>query len=435
MERKIFVSEFESEERLKDHDSFSLPSLSFFSKRNDTLIEAMDGLTITMAEDDDILVTRKKLPEEYLNYWSETIAKVDNFSPDIDDNDHKNRDSIYTLLQNDPDSYELLKSGTIVNYALVPEYYEMCDAMGLEDHEPDLETVLKINSKSYSNSLKLKLDLPAKGVDLRSVEEFDETVDQMLDKYGKVLLKDSLGVSGKGILPIDSIETAKRLSAHFRKQEGQGKAGFAFVLEPLLNRTMDFSCQFHIIPSKETVIDGYQKNHSKGYAYLSSGPLGKEEYELIMSSGYPECILKIAKEIGKEGYHGFACVDSMIVDENRVIPLVEINPRMSMGRFNLKLQKRFGKNSTLGYVEGMRNEAYSVSELFDDMKRKKILFTKDSPKGVIPLAPCTWCLDKCANQRVRVYFAIIYDTDDEYKEIYDTWLGHCSGSICTGPVA
>ena len=125
----------------------------------------------------------------------------------------------------------------------------------------------------------------------------------------------------------------------------------------------------------------------------------------------------------------------MIVDENRVIPFVEINPRMSMGRFNLKLQKRFGKNSTLGYVEGMRNEAYSVSELFDDMKRKKILFTKDSPKGVIPLAPCTWFLDECANQRVRVYFAIIYDTDDEYKEIYDTWLGHCSGSICTGHVA
>ena len=34
MEKRVFFSEFEAEEMLKDSNSFSLPSLSFFSKRN-----------------------------------------------------------------------------------------------------------------------------------------------------------------------------------------------------------------------------------------------------------------------------------------------------------------------------------------------------------------------------------------------------------------
>ena len=438
MEKKIFISEFEAEERLKDRNSFSLPSLSFFSKRNDTLIEGMDGLAITMADDGDILVTRKRLPEEYLAYWRDNICDVDNFSPESDGRgreEHSERYSIYELLQNDPEVSKLLKSGTIVNYALVPEFYEMCDVSGIENHEPDLNTVLKINSKAYSNSLKIKLDLPAKGINVRSVEEFTETAEKMLKEYDKVLIKDSMGVSGKGILPIDSLDSVQRLSAHFRKQEEQGRTGFDFVLEPLLNKTMDFSCQFHIKPEGEVIIDGYQKNHSKGYAYLSSGPLEKEESELIEASGYRQCIMKIAEEIFKDGYYGPACVDSMIVDENTVIPLVEINPRMSMGRFNLRLEKYLGKKSRLAYVEGMRNEGYGFDKLLEDLREKKILYERQNPTGVIPLAPCTWCMDECKGQRVRIYFAIIYETDEEYKEIYDTWLGHCSGSICTGPVA
>ena len=435
MEKRVFISEFEAEEMLKDNNYFLLPSLSFFSKRNGILLDGMDGLTISMAKDGDTLVTRKKLPEEYLAYWNENICKVNNCSPETLTNEQDKRSSIYSLLQKDTNVYDCLRNSKIENYAVVPEFYRMCENLGIRNTEPDLATVIKMNSKAYSNSLKIRLDLPLKGINVKSIDEFEKNAKEMLKENGRILIKDSMGVSGKGILPINDEKTVVHLADHFRRQEEQGKRGFDFVIEPLLNKTMDFSCQFHIGKNSEIFIDGYQKNYSKGYSYLGSGPLDEKEYAHIMNSGYRENIEKIAAEMAKDGYHGYACVDSIIADENDVIPLVEINPRMSMGRFNLMLGQRFGQKCRLTYFEGKRSSDCSIVELLDDINRKEILFTQNNRYGVIPLAPCTWCPDDCADQRVRIYFAITYDTDERYKEIYDTWLGHCSGSICTGSVA
>ena len=78
---RIYISEFEAEERLRREDSYSLPALSLFARRNDLLLEGMDALTITMAEEGDILVTRVPLPDPYLRWWEENFCRVTNISP------------------------------------------------------------------------------------------------------------------------------------------------------------------------------------------------------------------------------------------------------------------------------------------------------------------------------------------------------------------
>ena len=432
--RRLFISEFESEERLRSSRSFSLPSLSLFQKRNDLLLHGMDGLTISMAENGDILVTRIPLKEGYLNWWKEAFCEVKNISPENFDSDDSET-SIYSLLQKEKSMHGFLKQNLIRNYAVTPEYYDMCRSVGLEVTEPDLSVVAMINRKSWSNELRNRLGFSPCGITISSIEAFDASIRKMLDTYGRVLVKDSMGVSGRGILPVDSLKTAERLSLHFKKQKEEGKQIFDFVIEPYLNGTMDFSCQLHIEPDGNTVIDGYQKNSGIGFGYHSSENLSRAEMDLILSSGYPACVMNIADAMAEAGYFGYACIDSLIADEKTVIPLLEINPRMSMGRFNLSLHHKTGKNCRLSSLEGTASGHGSIEGMLEDLKELGILYTQDHPCGIIPLAPNTWDrAEISADNRIRIYYAIAYDTEEDYEKLLDPWLKYCAGSICSGTV-
>ena len=449
----IYISEFNSEEKLRSENIVTLPEISLFTKDSKTLVRNMDQLVITMLNEGDVLITKDKLPEEYLGFWRENICEIENVVPgefapkasnEIDDtygSESKNRASsgfndlsIYERSAYDKDIRRLLTDRKIVNYALVPDYYRMCSEAGVENIEPPLSLIRKLNSKVYSNELKYKFDLPAKGIHLTSVDEYETQIHQMLAEYGKVLIKDSMGVSGKGMLLIDSEGMAERLRVHFRKQEEKGKTEFSFILEPYLKRVMDFSCLFRIDESGGIEIDGFQKNESRGYAYQGTGPLSDEEYDFIMTSGYRDTVFKIAEDMASMGYHGYACIDSMIVEDriNQVIPLVEINPRMSLSRFNLMVSRKIGKSCRLGYVEGKRLEDVNTAKIITDLDSRKLLYKKQRGVGIIPLAPGIWDKDGMTGKRVRVYYIIAFDTEDEYEEILASWFTYCSRSICAG---
>ena len=427
---RVLISEYESEARLREPDSFSLPSLRLFQKRNEFLLNGMDGLTIAMLEDGDTIVTRKPLPEEYLRYWTANIRSISNFSPHTDSETETL--SVYQLLERDSEAPAILKQSQIINYAAVPEYFELCRTIGITPEIPSLSLIRQLNSKAYSNELRIRLDLPAKGVHLQSPEEYDAYVYHLLEEWGTVLIKDSMGVSGKGIMEIDSSGIAERIGNHFHRQMEEGKTHFDFILEPKLNRKTDFSCQFHITGQGEVVIDGYQKNASKGYAYLGSGSLSQDEQNLIHASGYVETIQTIAADMASLGFYGYACTDSMITMEDRVIPLLEINPRMSMARFNLNLETMLGRNCRLCNYEGIRGDSPDIDTILNELDEADLLYTKDRGKGVIPLAPSIWCVPEATQKHVRVYYVIVFDTESEYEKISDSWLAYCAGRICSG---
>ena len=435
---RILISEFEAEERLRKEDSYSLPALALFERRNDLLLQGMDALTIAMVEEGDILVTRIPLSQPYLHWWKENICRVANISPDPvlkGSEDAAGRTSVYQLLQGDNSLHALLKNHAVVNYAAVPEYYMMCRTVGIAVREPDLSVVEELSRKSWAAELRNRLGIPPYSVCAASPQEYDACVHEMLARYGSVLIKDSMGVSGRGILHVDSVKTAERISRHFQKQKEEGKTVFDFVIEPYLNKKMDFSCQLHIDCNGAVTIDGYQKNTGRGFGYRASGALSENERKRISDSGYRDVVNQIANAMAEAGYFGYACIDSMITDEDAVIPLLEINPRMSMGRFNLMLQKKTGKNCRLSYAEGKRRETGDCETFLSDLENIGLLYSRQHPSGIIPLAPATWQKRECAGKRVRIYYAVVYDTEEEYETLLDSWLAYCARCICSGAVA
>ena len=426
----IYISEFDSEEKIKSNNRFSLPRFSLFETGNQLLLSGMDQLLITMADEGDTLVTARKPDDNYLKYWCENVCEIESFTPKPLEGA-----SIYKRILEDEDGRRLLAENKIVNYALVPDYYQLRESLNdgsliKTEEEPSLDIIKKLSSKAYSNDLKYKYNLPLKGIHLKSLEEFAG-----FDKWddGKWLLKESMGVSGKGMVLIDSSGIAARLLKHFQREREKGAEEFDFILEPYLNNLMDFSCVFYITSDKEVIINGFQKNESKGFSYHGTGPLQPEVYDMIMATGYRELVIKIGKDMAEEGYRGYACIDSMIAEENQVIPLLEINPRMSVSRFNLRISERLGKNSRLSYIEGV-TKGVSIRDVLKGLESEAILYSKNRGKGVIPLAPGIWDCDEASGKKTRIYYMIVYETEEDYEKILASWLAYSSGSICAGSI-
>ena len=70
----------------------------------------------------------------------------------------------------------------------------------------------------------------------------------------------------------------------------------------------------------------------------------------------------------------------------------------------------------------------------EELDKTGILFRKGRDSGVIPLAPGTWDSPEMAGKRVRIYYIIVYNNEEEYEKILAAWLTYCSGSICAGNI-
>lgn len=413
MKNRVFIAEFNAEEKLKSGKEFSLPAFSFPNKIASSLLDGMDGLLLTMLDRNDYLITKYRLSDTYVDYWNENLFEFTNIGL-LEDASTDDR-NVYQLISDEYDIQQILRNKQIVEYAKIPDFYSMCNKLDMSEEGVSIEAVCKINKKSYSNNLKKKYGLKGLGIQVTSIEQFQSEAVGLLAKEEKILIKDSLGVSGKGLQVIEHVGQIERLVKHFEKQKNSGKKIFDFILEPFMNKKIDFSCQMFIDKNGKMSIQGYQKNNNKGFAYKESVELDEDEMQLINSSGYVQTIQKVSKEIYNDGYYGYVCIDSMILENEEIVEIVEINPRMSMARFNLNMQKNLGKHCCLTYSDVIFKSNYYIDDFIKSLRKHNILYLKGST-GVIPLAPGTWSVHRFgdnSNIKLRVYFIIVYQSSEE----------------------
>lgn len=417
MSNRVFCGEFNSEQKFINQDYVTLPSFPGKAYDNKILLDGMDGMLLTMMNDNDVLLSRYPLPESYVQYWNQQISQIKNVS--VLKKEEESESGIFHLISYNEDLMSFLQDKEIEEYAIVPELYEMLSKQNPEQTIPSLELIQELNSKAYSNFLKEKYDLPCKGVRVNDIAQFEQVANEMI-REGAIIIKDVMGVSGKGVLVLENEKAVNRLSRHFQKQSS--KKFFDFILEPYLHKTLDFSCQLTISNEGVINIQGLQKNNNRGFTYMETEDLESNEVKMIEESGYYEDVMNIAQEIKAKGYSGYICIDSMAVNDNSIVPLVEINPRMSMARFNLAMEKKLGHfKCCFSYVNVSSEKVCHIDKLMDELSERNLLFKKGSESGgIIPLAPNTWSLYNNCEQKVslRIYYMVAY-LDKElvmYKE-------------------
>jgi hypothetical protein len=274
---------------------------------------------------------------------------------------------------------------------------------------PKLEVVKRVNSKTWSTELRAAIEQPELGTIVRSTQQLLRCGGVML-AAGPIVVKEPYGVSGVGSVRVRSAEQLRRLSAHVACAEGLGR-DVELVVERLLPITASFSTQIDLDPAGSWRVVGIQAMVTRQASYVASYPGSKGLIARLHSGEHFRTIERIAHHLGREGYFGPICVDSLVTAGEKVISLGEINARISMGRINVALDRALTPFRRRSYVTSIGLRARSevgVDRLLAELSENRLLFHADNCKGVIPLAGLT--LPRPPHrQRGRFFCSVPYD--------------------------
>ncbi len=433
-EPSLYLGSFNSEQFWRGEDVSQLPAIA--DQQADAIVSVMDELQFVFCNSPhDLLVTRLPIDGYYKDYlWELGFSFAHNEFPLIEKTlESGKRKGICELLldaRNDGYYQDLLAPlSRLSSYSIEPFTEKLCQHYGLQGIGSDVEIVKKVNSKLFSHQLAKHLFPDTVGEIIYSASDLDAVGNRLLQS-SPFLIKDEFGVSGKGNLLISSLQILQRIVAYISKQERDGKHT-RFLLEPLLNKKTDFSCQFEIEATGKTKILSIQKMQNSGFAFSSIQTAESSFSEFLGTSGYFAQVEAIASQLHRVGYFGPVCLDSMLLETGKIVPVVEINARKSMGLINHYIDRFLAQFSTQGrlmfFSLGLSHYV-AFCELLQRMEQAEILFFKDRPRGIVPLASNTfnvnWELHKASAKQARAYkgrfyASVVSDNDEEPERIFN----------------
>ncbi|MCD1257236.1 hypothetical protein B5M42_000105 [Paenibacillus athensensis] len=393
----LVAGSFDAEQFWREPGASQLPSMP--DKERAFIIGAMDELLFALCSEGDALLVRYGLPVAQhaylyrLGYRFEanraplTEAALTPSSPR----------SVFALgleAEAAPAVERLSPQGRRLSaYAVIPQLAEFADRYGLAHNAPSYEAVRAVNSKIYSHHMYERLGLISPGVVAESAEELQRIGERLLAE-GPFLIKDPFGVSGKGNMLVSAPPLLQRVVKHLLAQEQQGRSS-RFLLEPLLEKETDFSCQFRIDDDGRWSLLSVQTMVNDAFAYLGSAQAGPELMTVLEQAGYFTLMERIAGELFKDGYRGNVCVDSMRLTDGALVPIVEINARQSMGLINAGLDRYlsdFGLTGSLISLSLGYERRFDYAAWLAELEREELLFLPGRSSGLIPLAANALCL-------------------------------------------
>ena len=416
MSKQFFCGAFNAEQCYKEEIFASLPS--FKDDSSEKIVLYSDEILFPLVENDGWFVTRAPINEMYREYLNTLGFVFKNYSSH-DFDDIRCLD-IYELLLNDQKFKHSIVSGEdnlyFDTFSIINGAKEMCKEYGIFYDYPDFNIVKKVNSKIFSSRINSLMGISDYSKIIQSSDDFDKFSKLYNQDY---LIKDPFGVSGKGIIRINNNSVRNSICSFLRKQEANGKI-VSFILEPFFNKLIDFSCQIYI--SKEGTIEILSVNemNNDGFSFSGIRAPSEELLKIIDSSNYLKTIELVGKQINLEGYYGYACIDSMVLKDERIIPVVEINARKSMSNVKNALDRRLSinsKKSMLSYYN-FKNTNLSIGTLLEALKSKGTLFNFDRG-GILPLSSSSITINKESDAkpykaRLFVYYA--YNTQNEFDK-------------------
>nr|VFK63476.1 MAG: hypothetical protein BECKUNK1418G_GA0071005_10343 [Candidatus Kentron sp. UNK]VFK70825.1 MAG: hypothetical protein BECKUNK1418H_GA0071006_10404 [Candidatus Kentron sp. UNK] len=405
----LHLGDFDSERFWRDTELARLPGIP--DKQAERIVSVMDELLFSACDRyacagpnsqarDDVLITRRPMQAAHKEYlWEIGFRFRNNEKPVIAPQSHLYHEAVCALLpEHAEESYFsslLADSAWAAFYSVLPTTQRLCEHFAIPSTIPNVDAVIRANSKCYSHRLAADLLGERYGVLAHSARGL-ETQGRRLLATTPFLVKDAFGVSGKGNVSIDSPRLLERITRYLIEQENKGKQT-RFLLEPLLDKVLDFSCQLYIHPEGAADIVSVQQMHNAGFAFAAIETADQAFMEQLEGSGYLNHMESVAARLYREGYFGPVCVDSMLLEDGGIRAMVEINARESMGFINHYVDhflQQFGKQGSLEFFSLGLPWDIGFEEVLERMRQTGILFEQNNPEGVLPLSANTLTINR-----------------------------------------
>lgn len=414
--RNVVTGAFDAESVWEPGNLSHLPVMTDETAKKVTV--SMDELLFLLCGKEDVLFTQAGFHPAFKEY----LTGLD-FSFDCNEERFSMEDSRLPIPHP-----EQVTGAVLDPFALLPTMEEWCSRFAVSYQFPSMACVKEVNSKGYSYELRRQLGLDYGAVMVCSAGELLEFGKELLKKHARgVVVKEFYGVSGKGNLLIQSPAILNRIAQFLERQEQKG-CTTQLLLEPCLEKELDFACAASIGQDQSVQIHTVQEMKTVGLAYGGSSKMQRDLYDCIEKSGYFHHIACACETLGRSGYFGDVCFDSMLLRGGSVIPIVEINARKSMTLLKHHLDQRLkasGLEAIFSYAPLLAPPGFSFSQLLKLLERERLLVTPEHPEGILPLSANTinemeeneavGCKKK---QRGRIYFAAVARTQESAKGYY-----------------
>ncbi|MCG8501078.1 MAG: hypothetical protein MJB12_11805, partial [Firmicutes bacterium] len=127
---------------------------------------------------------------------------------------------------------------------------------------------------------------------------------------------------------------------------------------------------------------------------------------------------KTAERLYEDGYYGHVCIDSMVLKNGEIVPIIEINARKSMSLLKHYLDKylhTFTLKGNFTYISAAFQGRIVFEELLKQMEKEGVLFQSGRKRGIIPLTANTLFINRDTDHaydsqktyKGRLYFAAV----------------------------
>jgi D-alanine-D-alanine ligase-like ATP-grasp enzyme len=301
-------------------------------------------MCLWLAGEPDAVVLREAPDPEFLSYLERigmalpTIVitqpgkATDSISQAILNSEECSR-KLNSLKSADSDLYLLAYGNTVLEQ-------EIANATGIPLLGPEGAVCAAVNSKIFSRRLSLRLGLlTIPGYECESLEDLEEAFRQMKPRVSagsKIVLKEAMGVSGKGLVVMEQSGKMDQVLDLFRRSHKAGRK-YAFVVEEWIDKEKDINYQVLITPAGDVRFLAIKESFARGAVH--AGHRCPPELTEIQLDSYHSAALAIGKELHHAGYSGIAGIDSIVDREGRVYPVLEINARFNMSTYQLSLER------------------------------------------------------------------------------------------------
>lgn len=278
-------------------------------------------------------------------------------------------------------------------YAVLPGTRAAAKALELAGELPGPEAVRLVNSKTWST----RLGLPGSGIVVTSLGELRTAA------AAPCVVKDPYGVSGQGNIVVDSPGRLALVERHLSRAPGRVE----LIVQPLYTRADDFAAHLTVDGAGHVIWHGIRQIHNEGHSYRGSSAPEPELLRRLDRAGYRATVESVAAEAATAGYRGPLSVDSMTTASGELIPVLEVNARLSPGMIAQLLGARLHlRNVPLRHTDSFERLVHLLDE--------KRLLVHDG-RGVLPLAAGT-----LVPPRGWFFYAVLGDTAPDLDAVLHT---------------
>ena len=303
--------------------------------KEDVIVNHLEEINLLITKKQDIILLRNMPSKEYLKTMEEFGVEIPCIMcPSCED---ENKGISELVLEDDnliieiKEKIKLEKKVIFVPYGVSELEEQISDKLEVPMLGSSNEINKKINNKVFSRRFAMEQGFRvAEGRVCEGLEELESVAYEMLEKFGKIIIKEPCGASGKGLWVVDS-EVKCRMSLTIIKRFFKNRIDSGWIVEEWCNKKADLNYQIYIGLNGEIEVFSIKEQKVNSTVYI--GSIIPPTFSDLIMQECKTCGEIIAVKLYELGYRGILGVDAMILENNELIPIVEINGRFTLSTY------------------------------------------------------------------------------------------------------